>query len=98
MLWKISRKLNSPSQPDIKSWYFPNCINSELPFPVDTVSNSTTPGPVSDELKSLFSNLNKFVTGLTSANNDEDELEIQFQANSNSIAAITSTVKTSILS
>ena len=57
-----------------------------MPFPVDTTkpvsSNSVSPGSqLSDEFKSLLADLNKVVINLTS-DDDDDELVIQFHANS----------------
>ena len=72
------------SQPNSANWYCPNCINTTLPFPTaESVSTGVSPGSkMSDNLKSLLSDLNKVVSGLMTNDDDEDELEIQFHANS----------------
>ena len=77
------------------SWYCPSCINTILPKSdvlndISTDPNTTTQQPagsssgsnVSDDIKSLLTDLNKVVTDLTTNDDEEEELEIQFQTNS----------------
>jgi len=69
-------------------WHCPICINTVLPFPIDTKSSPDTSNispdtNLNDDLKTLLADLNNVVTGLTtSGDNEEDELEIQFHSNS----------------
>ena len=70
-----------------ENWYCSDCINFNLPFPVDPPvppTNSVPPGSgMSDELKTLLADLNKVITDFTSDDDvEEDDIEIQFQANS----------------
>ena len=77
------------------SWHCPSCINTILPnsdalqdLSTDSkTSNQQSCGVpsgsnLSDDIKSLLSDLNKVVTGLTTTDDDEDDLEIQLQTNS----------------
>ena len=70
-------------QPNSESWHCPKCLNLILPFPHESKapakSSDATPGTMSDELKSLFCDLNDIVTGIETS--DDDECEIQFQSN-----------------
>ena len=62
-------------KPDSGSWFCQNCINLNLAFPADAPkpSNDNCSGSeMSDKLKSLLSDLNKVVTGLTSDDDEED--------------------------
>ena len=74
-------------------WFCPSCINSNLPGSFvfndeeeshgqDSTGDVSSGSNLSDELKSLLSDLNDVVTGLVSSDDDDDESEILFQSNS----------------
>ena len=76
-------------KPNSDSWYCPNCVNTLFPFSnpkhvatSNQQNNSILPNNLSDELKSLLSDLNGVVTGLTASDDDQDEFDIQFHSNS----------------
>lgn len=68
--------------PNSDSWFCPSCISTTLPFPLDASDSVNPDSNLSDELKSLLTNLNNVVTGLARDDVSEDECEIQFHSNS----------------
>ena len=71
-------------QPNSTDWYCHSCINTLLPFPQASqkTSSVTHSSELSDEIKSTLVELNNVVADLTTTDNNEDEIEIQFHANS----------------
>ena len=67
-----------------ENWYCPVCVNKVLPMPPEeSLQNTDIPGSnLDNNLKSLLSDLNDIVTGVTTSDNDENFDEIQFQSNS----------------
>ena len=76
-------------KPNSDSLYCPNCIITLFPFSnlehvaiSNQQNNSILSNNLSDELKSLLSDLYGVVTGLTASDDDQDEFDIQFHSNS----------------
>lgn len=65
------------------NWYCPCCINNALPLPAEeSTQEPDTAGPgLNENLKSILSDLNDIVSGVTESDNDENFDELQFQSN-----------------
>ena len=67
-----------------ENWYCPVCVNKALPMPPEENSQNTDilGSNLNDNLKSLLSDLNDVVTGISTSDTDENFDEIQFHSNS----------------
>eukprot|EP00111_Clytia_hemisphaerica_P005667 TCONS_00016451-protein len=91
-LWVHQKKCSGLSREEFQSfsennnndnWYCPRCINNALPLPPEeSIQQPDAGGPsLNENLKSILSNLNDIVTGITTSDNDENFDDIQFQSN-----------------
>ena len=91
-LWVHQNKCSGLSREQFQSlseannndnWYCPCCINNALPLPAEeSTQEPDTVGPgLNENLKSILSDLNDIVSGVTASDNDENFDELQFQSN-----------------
>ena len=91
-LWVHQNKCSGLSREQFQSlseannndnWYCPCCINNALPLPAEeSTQEPDTVGPgLNENLKSILSDLNDIVSGVTASDNDENFDEFQFQSN-----------------